>query len=694
MSIRKDKLTVQGVMPDGADPLPRFRRMTGFGVYKTGEDFPQSIAEDLGSCTLTMPYRIQNRYDRNRKTLTLDTIVIENAYLRAEFLPCLGGKMRSLYDKERNRELLFANPVIQPCNLAIRDAWTSGGIEWCFGSLGHTYFSCDDVWAAILKEDDGEEFLRIYEFERAKECIWQADFHLPEDSRRIFVHVRLINPNDTDKTTYWWTNVAIPEDGKTRVLSSAEKVIAICGSNLTYEDLPYLSVMPGDLSYPENASRAFDYFFQPEVDVKTTWEGSVNKDGYAFYDRSNHPLIYHKLFGWGNHRGGKRWQQYLSGGENGYYIELQAGIARSQMHDKIFPKNSVMEWTQCFGGAYADPEKIHGVSLDEADAEFGRIVDSYITEEELLSFDAKYKLCADIKTEERDIVHRAGGWGALENLRREYCGEKKLPESVCFPSDSVGDEQKEWIGLLSSGKMELTDPDAIPLSWMTSDKWMKLFKKRDNWTAHLHYGNMLFEYWDNSVTANKALNWDKAGEYEKLAEAEWLKSDQCEPNVWAKRNLAILYRLRGENERAEKYYDEIFEMKASLCDRCFAAEYMSYLVSLGKYEKALELYKDLTPELQDIDRIVISAAFCALKQNELDFVGRVLNREFADVREGETSLTDIWFEYHARSYSLKNGIDFEAEKEKLLEMAEKDHPAPDGIDFRMSYDKNKKYRKT
>ena len=694
MSVRKDKLTIIGVMPEGGDPLPRFRRMTGFGIYKTSEDFPKEAAEGLGSRTLTMPYRIQNRYDRNRKTLTLDTVVMENAYLRAEFLPCLGGKMRSLFDKEQNRELLFANPVIQPCNLAIRDAWTSGGIEWCFGSLGHTYFSCDDVWAAILKDQDGEEFLRIYEFERAKECIWQADFHLPEDSRRIFVHVRLINPNDTDKTTYWWTNIAVPEDGKTRVLSSTKKVIAIADRYLTYEDLPYLSVMPGDLSYPDNATRAFDYFFQPEGDVKTAWEGCVHKDGSAFYDRSNNPLIYHKLFGWGNHRGGKRWQQYLSDGENGYYIELQAGIARSQMHDKIFEKNSVIEWTQCFGGAYADPERIHGVSLDEADAEFGRIVDSNISEEELLRRDRKYKLCADIKINESDIVHRASGWGALENLRREYCGEEMLPCSVCFPKDSISREQKEWADLLISGKMKRTDPDSVPSSWMTSEKWMKLFSVRDNWTAHLHYGNMLFEYWDNSVTVDKAAKWEDAEKYEKLAENEWLLSDKCEPNVWAKRNLAVLYRLRGDDNRAEKYYDEIFDMQASSCDRCFASEYLSVLVRMGKYKKAWELYKTLKPEYRDIDRIVILAAFCALKLNELDFVGSVLDREFSAVREGETSLTDIWFEYHARLFASNNGIDFETNKEKLIEQAESDHPAPNNIDFRMSYDKNKKYRKT
>jgi len=263
MSVRVEIMTIPGAPVAGTNPLPRFRRESGFRIPLTRGDFPASVARDLGNITLTLPYRIQDRYSRHRIPLSLKTVVLENEYLRAVFVPEYGGRLWSLFDKAQGRELLMSNPVLQPGNLAIRNAWLSGGIEWNFGSRGHTYFTCDNVWTAVLKDVKGEEFVRIYEFERAKECVWQADFHLPEGSRQLFSHIRVHNPG-ADSTTYWWTNIAIPEDGKTRILSSSEHVMVVAGAEaVSYEKLPYLSVMPGDLSYPSNATRSFDYFFQP-----------------------------------------------------------------------------------------------------------------------------------------------------------------------------------------------------------------------------------------------------------------------------------------------------------------------------------------------------------------------------------------------------------------------------------------------
>ncbi|MBQ4321526.1 MAG: DUF5107 domain-containing protein, partial [Oscillospiraceae bacterium] len=216
MSVRTEIMTLPGAAIQGENPLPMFRRTSGFNVFKTKGEFPDSVAEDLGNAPRILPYRMQDRYSRSRPALSLKTIVMENEYLKATFVPEYGGRLWSLFDKVQNRELLMANPVLQPGNLAIRNAWLSGGIEWNFGAIGHTYFTCDNVWTAILKDENGEEFVRIYEFERAKENVWQADFHLPAGSRQLFSHIKVQNPSRTDSTTYWWTNIAIPEDGKTR----------------------------------------------------------------------------------------------------------------------------------------------------------------------------------------------------------------------------------------------------------------------------------------------------------------------------------------------------------------------------------------------------------------------------------------------------------------------------------------------
>ena len=59
--------------------------------------------------------------------------------------------MWSLYDKVNQKELLYVNDVIRPSNLAVRNAWVSGGVEWNIGVIGHypfAYAKCGGIGEA------------------------------------------------------------------------------------------------------------------------------------------------------------------------------------------------------------------------------------------------------------------------------------------------------------------------------------------------------------------------------------------------------------------------------------------------------------------------------------------------------------------------------------------------------------------
>jgi len=703
MSARVETMTVPGNLPRDLNPLPKFRREYGFSLPELKGDHPKEYNEGLGAHARVMPYKMQDRYSRARDEVTLKTVVLENKYLKATFTPELGGKLWSLFDKINNRELLLNNPVLQPGNLGLRNAWTSGGIEWNFGVLGHTYFTCDNVYAALLEAPDGNSVLRMYEFERAKECVWQADFLLPEESKVLICHISLYNPG-SDTTTYWWSNAAIPDDNHTRVLSSSEQVIAICGNSFTAETLPELSGMHGDMSYPDNSTRAFDYFFQPEAGTQpeTTWEAAVNNEGYTFFDRSTAPLIYHKLFCWGSHRAGKRWQEYLSEGRKGDYIELQAGIARTQLHDKLFPAGAKFEWTQCFGGTKVDRDEVHGKELHEANKFMEARVEELVSEREILGVNRILSKIATLPVGEKQIVHRGAGWGALELQREAVCRDKRLPLSVTFPESSLCEEQKPWQTLLETGILPETSPDIAPVSFMVSPAWQKLleagFGKEGgrNWLSLYHYGNMLFEAWDDAHLAAETVNWPDSEKYIQLAEAAWKESAALTPNVWALRNLALLEHLRGNTGAALAYYDRVFELPASLSDFAFAAEYLGWLADLGQYSKAWALFSRLPESIRRADRVVINAARSALRVGQVDFVESLFGTEYAAIREGETSLTDMWFELSARKLAANDGISSPSSSDlaKYKALALKNCPPPAEIDFRMSYDENSQYRKT
>ena len=685
----------------GVNPLPQFRSRKP-NVFLADDSLPDELKADLGNVTKVLPYLTQDRYNRKRVVKGLKSIVLENEYLIARFLPEYGGRLHSLYDKRAKRELLFANSVIQPCNLAIRNAWLSGGIEWNVGCFGHTYTTCDNVFAAIMQDGEGNDFLRIYEFERNKSVFWQVDFHLPDGSEHLISHVKIVNPFDKDTSMYWWTNIAVPDDRKTRVLASNKHVISFVDNACSFERLPYLRAFEGkDISYPVNASRAFDFFIQKDNDGESTWEAAAYSDGTVFYERSTAPLYYKKLFCWGNHKAGDHWQEFLSEGEGtGYYAEIQAGIAPSQLHDHLMPKNSKYEWTQCFGGASLEKAKLFDEDYDAAVEYFDTYLDGALTAEGIKALDERLKALADLTPNASDICHRGSGFGALEIIRMREDNDGVAPASMLFPSDTIGREEELWLGLLDDGVIKEMSPRNVQLSYMISTKWLdRMLASLDkpegyNWHSLLHVGVAVYEYHNVGITSRLSYSEEESAIQTEKARELWLASVKEKPNYWAYRNLAVLEQQAGNYDLTEQYYDLAIACEGAFDDFALASEYMCFLVKVKKYEKLWQLYISVPENCKVVDRVKISAAQAAVKLGETDYLEAFFMDEHYDVREGESSLTDVWFEYCAIRMSKERGIANPSTEmiDALIDEAWDLYPPSKDIDFRMSQDKKDRYR--
>ena len=193
MKIYTSSLSVNGSLIKGENPLPIFRdRQKDKQIFSDGtltEESMENIGYEIGFRVL--PYKLQDRYNRSKTNIKLNTVVIENDKIKAVFLCEYGARLYSMQDKETGKEILFKNPVFQVANLAVRNAWFSGGIEWNVSQFGHSLQTCEPLFFSIVIGEDNKEFLRVYEFERMKRIYYQIDFRLLDGDKNLYAYAGL-----------------------------------------------------------------------------------------------------------------------------------------------------------------------------------------------------------------------------------------------------------------------------------------------------------------------------------------------------------------------------------------------------------------------------------------------------------------------------------------------------------------------
>jgi hypothetical protein len=677
-----ETLTLPSAPLGPENPLPFFRDPQTDRPVTVDDSLPPEKLEKLGWQTgfRVLPYRMQDQYTRRRKPVNFKAVVLQNQYLRATFLPEVGGRLVSLVDLQSDRELLFFNPVIQPANLAIRNAWFAGGIEWNIAQFGHSFHTFSPVFAAQIESWDGSPALRLYDFERCKALFWQVDFHLPEDSRFLLAYTRVVNPQPRAVPMYWWTNIAVPEKEGQRVLAPAEQAIYMHapgqGKGFGMAPLPNLPSLDGiDGTYPLNYPFSNEFFFQCDAS-DMPWETALDIEGYGLVAASTPFLRYRKMFCWGNHPGGRHWQDFLSvPGEA--YLEIQAGLAPTQLHGIEMPAENTWDWLQAFGALQAAPEIAHQPDWQTAVRGVEQVLTRWVTPTRMQQFRAQARGLSDQPP--RSIIHQASGWGALEVMRLERERSIHVSPGLTFPADTLGAEQRRWIELFENGSLPEQDAHGLPGEWMVQDEWRKMLEESitgvegGHWFSWLHLGVMHME------------RFDEAG-----AQLAWRRSLEMQPNAWAARNLAWLVDRQGDAEKSLALYQQTWALvqHSSLLNTRNApdlaglvAEILAFLNRNARYEQTLEIYAHLPDEIQHNDRVQLILARAWLETEDYAKVTEIFKRDLAVIQEGETVLTDLWFELWARQvYSLKwealNGM----QRDDIL----KKQPAPQQIDFRVS----------
>ncbi len=625
-SLRLDTLTLPTSPLGPPDPLPPLRSPADLHASAAPGSADEEMRRGMayGAVPSVLPYLLQSDYGRRLEPVEHPVAVLENERLRATFLLGLGGRLWSLVDLRTDRELLFSPPTLQLANLALRDAWFAGGVEWNLGLTGHSALTCAPLHASRVLADDGTPVLRMHEYERMRGLVQQVDVSLPAGVGHLLVHVSVTNPSDATVPFYWWSNTAVPQSDDVRVLTPAHAAWTF-GSARVVSQVPMPLVDGVDRSYPTRSPAAVDFFFDLAASPRP-WVAALDGQGVGLVQSSTPRLRGRKLFVWGTGAGGAHWQEWLSPA-GGTYLEIQAGVARTQLEHLPLPAHGRWSWLETYGPLEVDPAAAHAADWSVGAAAVERALEASAPQAWLT---AAATAAADLVDRPPvEVLHAGSGWGALEAHRRVADGEEPLHlPGTPFPDRTLGPEQQPWLDLLQTGQLDL-DLQQPPSSYQVAPTWLARLRAARGPAADLLRG--------------------VAGAYagdEEAARAAWRRSLAAQPTAWAWRNLGA---LTGEDD-VDAGIEAFTEARALAPGvLTLVLEQLTLLLEAARPAAALALVDGLAADLRGEPRVQLLEARAAVAARDVERAGRLLEPGLVvpQLREGAELLEDLWRGYRA-----------------------------------------------
>ena len=100
------------------------------------------------------PYYRFDESSAEKKPKTWQTVVLDNGVVRVTAFPGVGGKIWGAKDLATGVDYVYHNHVAKFRDISMCGPWTSGGIEFNFGVMGHAPYVSQEVdWCVRTNAD-------------------------------------------------------------------------------------------------------------------------------------------------------------------------------------------------------------------------------------------------------------------------------------------------------------------------------------------------------------------------------------------------------------------------------------------------------------------------------------------------------------------------------------------------------------
>jgi len=249
-------------------------------------------------------------------------VELENDFIKVMVMPGIGGKIWAATEKKSGKDFIYYNHVVKFRDVAMRGAWTSGGIESNFGTIGHTPNCSTPVDYTTFTNADGSVSCVVGALDLLTRTPWRIEINLPADKAYFTTRSFWFNASGIEQPYYHWMNAGIKTAGNLEYVYPGTKFI---GHEGEVGDWPVNTKNGKLISWYNNNNFGGYKSYHVFGKYSNFFGGYWHDDNYGVVRYSDHDdKPGKKLWIWGLSRQGMIWENLMTDND-GQYTEIQSG---------------------------------------------------------------------------------------------------------------------------------------------------------------------------------------------------------------------------------------------------------------------------------------------------------------------------------------------------------------------------------